>query len=40
VLVFCDRVNLIEDGCIALDDRTSETSIELTSRMTASVRPC
>jgi simple sugar transport system ATP-binding protein len=37
VMDLCDRVNVIEDGSIALDARTSETSLaELTSRMTAS----
>ena len=28
VLASCDRVNLIQDGVIALDKRTSETSVE------------
>ena len=28
VLNFCDRVNLVQDGCIALDKPTSKTSIE------------
>jgi simple sugar transport system ATP-binding protein len=39
VMELCDRVNVIEDGSIALDAQTSETSVaELTSRMAASVR--
>lgn len=28
VLEVCDRVNLIENGCIALDKPTSETSVQ------------
>jgi ABC-type sugar transport system ATPase subunit len=28
VLLACDRVNLIQDGTIALDKPTSETSVE------------
>jgi simple sugar transport system ATP-binding protein len=39
VLELCDRVNLVEDGTIALDKPTAETSArELTQRMTASAR--
>jgi simple sugar transport system ATP-binding protein len=39
LLRLCDRVNLIEDGRITLDQPTSQTSIdELTNRMTASLR--
>jgi simple sugar transport system ATP-binding protein len=39
VMEFCDRVNVIEDGSIALDTQTSDTSVtELTRRMTASIR--
>jgi simple sugar transport system ATP-binding protein len=35
----CDRVNLLEDGCVVLDTPAAETSVEeLTSRMTASHR--
>jgi simple sugar transport system ATP-binding protein len=39
VLMVCDRVNLLEDGRIVLDQPVSQTSIaELTDRMTASLR--
>jgi simple sugar transport system ATP-binding protein len=39
VMELCDRVNVIEDGSIALDAQTSETSVaELTGRMAASAR--
>ena len=39
VLQLCDRVNLIEDGRIALDEPASQSAVEeLTSRMTARVR--
>jgi simple sugar transport system ATP-binding protein len=38
VLRLCDRINLIEDGGIALDEPTSQTSVEqLANRMMASV---
>jgi simple sugar transport system ATP-binding protein len=39
VLQMCDRLNLLEDGRIALDTPVSQTSIaELTNRMTARLR--
>jgi ABC-type sugar transport system ATPase subunit len=39
VLALCDRVNLIEDGRITLDQPASQTSSEeLTNRVTASLR--
>jgi simple sugar transport system ATP-binding protein len=39
VMELCDRVNVIEDGSIALDAQTSDTSVaQLTRRMTASAR--
>ena len=39
VLQLCDRVNLMEDGRIALDEPASQSLVEeLMSRMTARVR--
>jgi ABC-type sugar transport system ATPase subunit len=40
VLELCDRVNLIEDGGVVLDEPAYRTSVEeLTSRLVASARP-
>jgi len=40
VLAACDRVNLIQDGVIALDKPTSETSVqELTDIVVEQYRP-
>ena len=39
VLELCDRVNLIDDGAVVLDDPAYRTSVEeLTSRLVASAR--
>ena len=38
VLASCDRVNLIQDGMIALDKATAETSVELTEIVVSEYR--